>query len=93
MVFIKKLIVLIHQRHLEKDKQQHFAVSFFLFIFICFFVNIGYALLLTFIVGLLKEVWDEFYGSGFCLWDMVANFLGILVGFCLVSFYYFLLVI
>lgn len=91
MVPFKKIYVILYQCHLQKDKQQHFFVSLVLFFFFCIFLNIGYALLLTFFIGLLKEIWDEFFGSGFCLWDIMANVLGMLTGLCLVSAYYLIM--
>jgi hypothetical protein len=43
--------------------------------------------LLTFMVGIGKEIWNKYYGSGFCYFDVAANFQGILMAF---SVYYFL---
>ncbi len=34
------------------------------------------AFFLVLLVGLLKECWDHYYGSGFCLYDVSANLAG-----------------
>lgn len=36
-------------------------------------------ILITLAVGLLKELWDHYYGSGFCWADLVANKIGIVI--------------
>ncbi len=67
----------------EEDKQQHFWYSFVILIVVSACVNIAAGLVITFLIGLVKEVWDHFYGSGFCWYDMLANCVGILVAFSL----------
>jgi len=67
----------------EEDKQQHFWYSFVILIVVSACVNIPAGLVITFLIGLVKEVWDHFYGSGFCWYDMLANCVGILVAFSL----------
>lgn len=67
------------QRLRERDKQQHFAISFAL-IFCISPLGLTAALIGTLAIGLVKEVWDSFYGSGFCWYDMLANTLGALAG-------------
>ena len=65
----------------EVDKQRHFSVSCLL---VLLFLTVGTGFLisiaLTWLIGLGKEVWDRFYGSGFCWLDMVANAAGIATG-------------
>lgn len=34
----------------------------------------------VFSIGLAKECWDFRYGSGFCLYDMAGNLIGIVAG-------------
>lgn len=63
------------------DKFQHFTYSLGIFL--------GASMLLpspaiaagaTILVGLGKEIWDHYYGSGFCLYDMLFNAIGIGAG-------------
>ena len=60
----------------EEDKRKHFIWSFWLtLIAACFVSNLG-AFVVVFLIGLGKECWDRFYGTGFCLFDIVGNLLG-----------------
>ncbi|PCM45253.1 hypothetical protein [Marinobacter sp. ANT_B65] len=72
-------MVTFWQRLRERDKQQHFFVSSVLVLCSAPF-GLPVALAGTFAIGLGKEVWDRFYGSGFCWYDMLANTLGALAG-------------
>lgn len=66
----------LHQR----DKQQHFLVSFFLLLLLfSISKSIVLSLIVSVLIGLIKEVWDHFQGTGFCWWDMTANIFGILL--------------
>lgn len=77
----------------EHDKRQHFAVSLLLFaasslllmLWCSLWPSLVAAATLTLLIGLGKEVWDHFYGSGFCWFDMVANLAGMLIGAVLVG--------
>ncbi len=60
----------------EDDKRKHIVLSFWLTLLALYFVPTLTAFVLVFLVGLAKECWDHFYGSGFCLFDMVGNLLG-----------------
>ncbi|MBY4676797.1 YfiM family protein [Marinobacterium arenosum] len=60
----------------EEDKQQHFWYSFFILLGCSLVVPLPLALATTFLVGLAKEIWDHYRGSGFCWYDMLANLLG-----------------
>ena len=40
----------------------------------------GFAVLVVGLIGLIKECWDHFWGSGFCWLDMLANAFGIVAG-------------
>ena len=66
----------------QQDKQQHYAVCFLLTLVSLPSLGVILATLLTFTVGLSKEIWDKYYGSGFCWYDMLANFLGWLSALC-----------
>lgn len=69
---------LIRHYH-EEDKRQHFGYSFVLLLLAALWLNLWSAVSLVLLIGLVKEVWDHFWGSGFCWIDMAANVLGILV--------------
>ena len=62
----------------EEDKRQHFTYSFVLLLMSAFWLNLWAAVSVVLLIGLVKEVWDHFWGSGFCWLDMAANVLGIL---------------
>ena len=64
----------------EEDKIKHIYWSFFLLLFTLVFVPMHQALVMVLALGLVKEVWDEYYGSGFCLFDITGNILGCLCG-------------
>lgn len=65
------------------DKQLHFFVGIIIatWVLICT-NNTAYALGATFIVGIGKELWDQYSikGSGFDLWDLLATMIGGVVG-------------
>jgi len=68
----------------EEDKRKHFYCSFVI-LFVCYFVmDLSLALIATGFIGLLKEIWDHYLGSGFCWRDMQANALGILAGWLII---------
>jgi len=60
----------------EKDKRQHFFYSCLLLWGTLIFFDISHAFLIVLLIGLIKEIWDHFYGQGFCWKDMGANVLG-----------------
>ncbi len=65
----------------EADKRQHVRWSFCLTLpALCILPSLT-ALAAVTLIGFAKEVWDHHYGSGFCLWDMTANTLGIGLGY------------
>jgi len=64
----------------ETDKVQHMVWSFALLVSFQFALGLTMAMVLVFAVGLAKEFWDARYGSGFCLFDMAANMIGIAAG-------------
>jgi len=69
----------------QQDKQQHYAVCLLLTLVALPYLGLIMSALLTLIVGLSKEVWDKYYGSGFCWYDMLANFMGWLSAVCIYS--------
>jgi len=64
----------------EEDKVKHMTWSFWLTIMALLVWSAPLAFTAVFFVGFAKECWDSRYGSGFCLFDMVGNFVGIFVG-------------
>lgn len=63
----------------EEDKRQHFGYSFVLLLLAAPWMSLVVAIIFVLLIGLLKEVWDLFWGSGFCWIDMAANVFGIIV--------------
>lgn len=64
----------------EEDKVKHMVWSFWLTLAALILWPAPLAFAAVFLLGLVKECWDYRYGSGFCLFDMMGNFLGSLVG-------------
>lgn len=67
----------------EADKRKHIAWSFWLTLAALVFMSNVEAFVAVFLIGLAKECWDHYYGSGFCLFDMVGNLLGSFTGLLL----------
>lgn len=78
MYSINQLSERLSKHFYEEDKRQHFSYSFVLVLLAAIWMDLLWAVFVVLIIGLLKEVWDHFWGSGFCWIDMVANFLGII---------------
>ena len=60
----------------EGDKRKHVVWSFWLMLSASFLTCRPEAFALVFLLGLAKECWDHFYGSGFCFYDIAGNFVG-----------------
>jgi len=72
-----RALKLLGNRALERDKLQHLLVSYALILaFLALLGNIAMAVAGTLALGLIKEIWDKYQGSGFCWYDMLANALG-----------------
>jgi len=69
-------LLLRHSR--EYDKRQHFFYSLVLMLAASVFWGAMLGALIVALIGLAKECWDHFWGSGYCWLDMLANMLGIL---------------
>ena len=74
---------------IEKDKIAHFVVSLLLTAFFAFLIKSTesgiasvicgiYASIVTMCVGIGKEIWDNFRGTGFDLYDLLADAFGCL---------------
>ena len=64
-------------RMVEEDKAQHIIFAYMTVIGMQFFVSVGQAVLIVLFIGLLKEFWDLWMGTGFCWYDVLANTLGV----------------
>ena len=64
----------------EEDKRKHFWVCFCLQFLFLPWLSLLQSISLALLIGVLKECWDQYYGSGFCWYDMLANTLGIVAG-------------
>ncbi|WP_417522373.1 hypothetical protein [Marinobacter sp.] len=64
----------------EYDKRQHFFYSLALMLVAALVLQIWGAALVVVLIGLAKECWDHYWGSGFCWLDMLANTMGIAAG-------------
>ena len=64
----------------EEDKRKHIVWSFWLILVALLFLPVAEAFIAVLIIGLAKECWDHFYGSGFCLFDILGNLLGSIIG-------------
>ncbi|WP_151704808.1 hypothetical protein [Nitrincola alkalilacustris] len=67
------------QHLLEHDKRQHLVYSLILTLFFGWLLGLTAGISIALLIGLAKEVWDHYRGSGFCWIDMIANILGILL--------------
>jgi hypothetical protein len=67
----------------EEDKIKHMVWSFWLTLMALAVLSPVLAFGAVFLLGLAKEWWDKYYGSGFCFYDMTGNLIGSLAGlFC-----------
>lgn len=65
---------------LEKDKVYHFLVSMILVLGIYAIIkDLWLAVIITFFIGLGKEIKDKMDGRTDCIEDMTANLLGIIM--------------
>ena len=77
---IFRIFQLLSLKFREEDKLKHIVWSFWLTLTALLLWSAPLAFLVVFILGLVKECWDFRFGSGFCLFDMVGNFLGSTAG-------------
>ena len=61
----------------EEDKRLHMTWSFWLTLSALLLWPAIWAFATVFLIGFAKECWDSRYGSGFCMFDLLANFVGI----------------
>lgn len=70
----------IQEKVHEKDKQQHFVISFLITIISLFLMSVLNTMVFVITIGVLKEIWDSYKGTGFCWIDMLSNMIGMLSG-------------
>lgn len=63
----------------QRDKQQHFGLSVFIVLAALPWSGLALAIAISAAAGLAKEVWDHYYGTGFCPYDLLADAAGISV--------------
>lgn len=75
---------------IQNDKLLHFVISLIIAIVLALAVKGAeitqpgilcgiYAAVVTMFIGLGKEIWDHFRGTGFCWKDLLADFAGCLL--------------
>jgi hypothetical protein len=64
----------------EEDKIKHMVWSFWLTLGALIVLSPALAFGAVFLLGLAKEWWDKYYGSGFCFYDITGNLIGSLAG-------------
>lgn len=60
----------------KEDKLKHIALSFLLLLAALMWWSLPTALAVVFLIGLAKEIWDKYFGSGFCFYDLLGNCIG-----------------
>ena len=68
-----------HQLLGQRDKQKHFKVCLGLGLVLLPVMGLLNSIILISLIGLTKEAFDHFYGSGFCWYDLQANMAGLLL--------------
>ena len=64
----------------EEDKIKHMVWSFGMTIMALAVLSPVLAFGAVVLLGLAKEWWDKYFGSGFCFYDMTGNLIGSLAG-------------
>ena len=88
MLNIKNGLNKLLQFTLQEDKHLHFQWSFWMMIFARVIWPESWAIFFVMSIGLLKEIWDGKFGSGFSIMDLVANAAGCLAAFSLIRIVY-----
>jgi hypothetical protein len=84
---LRHFFVALTFKLLEEDKIKHMAWSFCLTLMALAVLSPVLAFGAVFLIGLAKECWDHFYGSGFCWFDMMGNLIGIAAALALGSLF------
>ena len=78
--FLRQFFMALPFKLREEDKIKHMVWSFYLTLMALALLSPVLAFGTIFFLGLAKEWWDKFYGSGFCFYDMTGNLIGSLAG-------------
>lgn len=63
----------------NKDKVYHFTLSYVIMLTLLLFTTPYSAAMVTFVIGIGKELYDEFDYGGFSIPDLIADFAGVLL--------------
>jgi hypothetical protein len=78
--FLRQFFMALPFKLREEDKIKHMVWSFYLTLMALALLSPVLAFGTVFLLGLVREWWDKFYGSGFCFYDMTGNLIGSLAG-------------
>jgi VanZ family protein len=72
--------------NIPKDKLLHIIVGFMIFIMAWVVLETAAALVLVFVAGTGKEIYDYFHPNHTCdIWDAIATYIGGAIGFSLLA--------
>ncbi len=74
---LRNIFLVIFSKLSEEDKRLHMVWSFWLTITAQILWPAPWAFFAVFSLGFIKECWDYRFGSGFCLFDIMGNLIGI----------------
>ena len=74
------------ERMQQEDKAQHIICAFLVVALLLLVMPLVWAAAIVFGLGLLKEGWDGWLGTGFCWYDIAANAIGIFLAAGLMVF-------
>lgn len=77
---IRQFVLELPAKLKEEDKGKHMTWSFVLTLTALSVMPALSAVVIVLLIGLAKECWDFRFGSGFCMFDMAGNLIGIGVG-------------
>ena len=84
MPTIKIMLKQLFSHAWREDKYLHLLWSFWITVFARTLWPESWVFLFVMTIGLLKEVWDAKFGSGFSFLDLVANLFGCLLALYLI---------
>ncbi len=73
---VNAFLLSISNKLMEEDKRLHMTWSFWMTLSALLFWPAIWAFAAVFLIGFAKECWDSRYGSGFCVFDLLANLMG-----------------